>query len=893
MIKNDTKYQTIIEKMNAMDISTNKNMVGLLRRITVNDIILYEKFINNKQNLCVYREESHLGQNLCALLFSVVTPLLFTEDQMVDYFLSILKNHYGTEDNWTKPKKMMFFKKITGYIHEHHKKRNFTIATYYDTAYEIFTQKHYYPISFINDTVLLIDENRPLTSARSKFFSIYGVLHSRDSFLVFLEKFILDVVGIPKFEKYLDTMIEMFIKELNHVSIYTISTDRLLNYIFGYHWSFALHMSQHQYSPNRSVASHLRIHKIILEKIFPHVIADYPTPKQRNFVYDKLGFSKDKIKYYEDISKRIDRNEPAHYELSLPDNYHEIVLPNGTSFSNLFVSVDEIFEKFKHYRIPVSKREFFKVFIESYDDRVIIKDVKYCLKTPGMGVILKYYVDSKIIALKKHFYETNNLDQILENDLWTIYFPFKENYKHATIDFTPLPTSFIKKEMKIFVKHYFFQNKSNQTGGVYNALIDFIVYLNAKFGVTKSADIKNDHMLMLYHYLEVKKGWKPISIRNRNNDFNAYFNHLISLDYIGKPKSNPLINISLPNAHSHSQKTKSIPDDILVFLDEHIHELRKRDVSLMYLLLMETGWRFGDMIALTANCSLPDEKNKEIANIWVSSPKTKKHRIKNRLGDMLEDVISISTYEIMQEYIKATFPIREKYGVTTLFFTITNGVISKYQVSTFNKAINKLCESYGIKSIDETYWNTSTRQTRKTVATTLISSGASLSAVQKKLGHVTSQTTELIYAEVQSKKIAELNTEFYKSKFQILMDDEKLRNFTEEERKYLYIDFHLNRRDVELGVCTKHPSEGRCSLLGFTSCAECPKICTGKKYLDKWIALANSSKKLLDEFEETYSMNNISFDDYKNFIEYSQEKRMMDRYTAVIQAIECSMMEGM
>lgn len=885
-MKNEEKYQGIIDTLKSYDIGNNKVLTGLIRKITVDDIAKYEDCILNGIEASSYLRESPLGSHLCALLFSQVTPLLFSEDQMKTYFLNFLINRHNDELNWKVPLKYKLFKEITGFTHEHHQKRNFILGTYYDAAYEIFTQNYYYPKVYIDEVAREIWANQPLSAVKDKFYNVYATQNKSDSFLLFLDKFVLDFVGVQAFELYIDTMIQNYVENLEHDSIFNYSTDRILDHIFGYHWSFSMHMKAHVYSDRRSEPAHLRIHKIILNKIFPYVISKYNTNRQRQFVYDALDLSTADIEKYEQMLKNIDRNQSVHYELITPDDHSGIQLPNGTNFDSLFKSIDSAFEDYHATRIAPSKRSFLKDFQKSCDNQVMIKDVKYCLNTSSMSAIVKKYVDKKIIELKKFYYETNNLDQTIKNDIWTMYYPYKGNYSYALIDFRTLPNQIFKNEMKMFAKHYFHYSKSYRIGGIYNALIYFINYLNSKFNVLKSADIKSDHILLLYHHLEVSKGWRPITIRNRNNDFSAYFNHLIAQNYPEKPKINPLINVSLPNAHSHCQKTKSIPDDILLFLDQHVHELRRNDVILMYHLLMETGWRFGDMLALTENCAEPDKSDPEIANIWVSSPKTKKHRIKNRLGDVLEDVISIRTYELMQKYIQDTHSIREKYGVDTLFYTLTNGVISKYQVSTFNKAINKLCLNYGVKSIDESYWGTSTRQTRKTVATSLISSGASLSAVQKKLGHISSQTTELIYAEVQNKKISELNTEFYKNKFDILMDDEKLKLFTEEERRHLYIDFHLNKRDIELGVCTKHPSEGRCSVLGYTSCAECPKICTGKKYLDRWKLLAKTSDEIISELEKIYKDNMIDIEDYKNYIEYAQEKKLLDHYNSVIQAIE-------
>ena len=50
-------------------------------------------------------------------------------------------------------------------------------------------------------------------------------------------------------------------------------------------------------------------------------------------------------------------------------------------------------------------------------------------------------------------------------------------------------------------------------------------------------------------------------------------------------------------------------------------------------------------------------------------------------------------------------------------------------------------------------------------------------------------------------RLAELNTEFFRKKFDLLLSEEQLSKYSEEERRLLYIDFRLEQRKVELGYC--------------------------------------------------------------------------------------------
>ena len=91
---------------------------------------------------------------------------------------------------------------------------------------------------------------------------------------------------------------------------------------------------------------------------------------------------------------------------------------------------------------------------------------------------------------------------------------------------------------------------------------------------------------------------------------------------------------------------------------------------------------------------------------------------------------------------------------------------------------------------------------------------------------------------------------------------------------------------MELGVCSKHPSEGRCADLGNISCASCPKLCTGRAFQARWQELYEDSSRLLAEFEGKYAELGIPRDVYEGYTEYAQEKTLNERYRAVLDAME-------
>lgn len=132
--------------------------------------------------------------------------------------------------------------------------------------------------------------------------------------------------------------------------------------------------------------------------------------------------------------------------------------------------------------------------------------------------------------------------------------------------------------------------------------------------------------------------------------------------------------------------------------------------------------------------------------------------------------------------------------------------------------------------------------------------------------------------------MAELNTDFFKKQFELTIGLENLKEFTEEERRELYVDFRLGYRFVEYGQCTKHFSEKPCSKIsGNITCAGCPKCSTGKIYLPKWLELLKKQEEFVNDLIKNY--NNSGYTDYKDFTEYKREIYFLELYRDVVKKL--------
>ena len=182
-------------------------------------------------------------------------------------------------------------------------------------------------------------------------------------------------------------------------------------------------------------------------------------------------------------------------------------------------------------------------------------------------------------------------------------------------------------------------------------------------------------------------------------------------------------------------------------------------------------------------------------------------------------------------------------------------------------------------------WHFTSRQFRKTIAVKLIENGATTAELAYWLGHLCSDTAAKYYAEVRKMKLAELNTRFFLEKFELIISNEQLENYTEEERKLLYADFRLEQRRVEFGFCMIKAADGPCqNRNSLYNCINCRNLCTGKQYLPYWLELLEQQKLVVEKLISTYMAEGIS--DYTNYTEYRQEFRLLNGYGNIVKAIQ-------
>lgn len=498
----------------------------------------------------------------------------------------------------------------------------------------------------------------------------------------------------------------------------------------------------------------------------------------------------------------------------------------------------------------------------------------------------------------EYFLKTNLMRMDMNRDSWTMYFLRGVSLKGREFDFSTIECPTLKYEVKLWYKESVLKHRTefeglNSSVNLLNSCINFLFENN---DIRYLADVTTADVVTLLSYLEDDF----ITYKNDNlaiqtiatifTELRKLVNFLIEYameqSESGKkvfypiPKYNHFYDVEFNNLSNMGKKTDIIPDEVMEQILAHIDEL-KPEHQTIFKIFDNTGMRAKEILLLEDDCF-----NGDTNELYYVQYKTLSTRRKSGFQDKKLIYVTDEVKELIKEQKNKTSKIREKYKIPYIFVNDSNA-ISKVMPSNsgFVYAINILIQKYDIKNYDNELWKFTSRQMRKTVAMTMILNDATPMEIMTVLGHTNPHTARKHYEEVERKKLEEMDTEFFKQQFEVNIGKENLGNFTEEERRALYVDFRLNYREVEFGKCTKHFSEEPCGKIsGKMSCVTCPKCATGKKYLPKWISLRDSQKSIVDDLIEGYNKENIT--EYEDFIEYQRETYFLKCYEDAVQKLK-------
>ena len=351
-----------------------------------------------------------------------------------------------------------------------------------------------------------------------------------------------------------------------------------------------------------------------------------------------------------------------------------------------------------------------------------------------------------------------------------------------------------------------------------------------------------------------------------------------------KPHSNPFESLHFVNAKKYHKNTPYIPDKVIEELSDRLEELDETD-RLVFQIFSETGMRAKEVAFLEADC-LTTARYDGAVRLKYIPYKTLKARRRNGIGEYHSVYISAELAEKIKEQITASEELRREHSLPYIFLHQKKGYkVTMLNVEYFITKINKLIHKYEICDDSGGLWNFTSRQCRKTLVVNMIENGATTMELVYQLGHLNQSTVMQYYAEVKSARLAEMNTKFFKEQFHLLLSNEQLTTFSEEERRLLYVDFRLGKRRVEFGFCTRKLCDGACkSRSRSVHCANCPHLCTGIKYLPFWKELLQAQEARVQELIKDYQQVEIA--DYEGYIEYRQEMQLLAAYRNIVEMIE-------
>ncbi|TGU69924.1 hypothetical protein E4633_20240 [Geomonas terrae] len=492
----------------------------------------------------------------------------------------------------------------------------------------------------------------------------------------------------------------------------------------------------------------------------------------------------------------------------------------------------------------------------------------------------------------------------MDTDVWKVFWVKSEgtSLQSAEFDFSVVKNPYFKSAFKYWLINKRWRNKvTSFRGSTFTGMIARAFnFLSDKIGVATPSAVTATHIRRLVQYLccEARSYKnKPLamaSVRGHFKILNQMFDWLARTTVIvpdGQPPvlKNVFRTVSFKNESDHTASTEYIPEEIVLQLLLHKTEL-PIEVNRCLTIMMEMGLRYLDAVMIEEG-GLTYDDDIEMHILKYIPQKTKNHRVRRGLSLYHEvGVQDLDVVRALLEQERASEALRAETGTKLIFVKKSSDESSKVNVLSahgFTHPIRMLIAKHNITDHDGNLWDFKSHQCRKTVAVVMVENKARPIEVRQFLGHLDQKTTDGIYAEVRKLRQGELNHEFFEKKFRAQVPQKQLSKFSEEERRVLYTEFALGQRDVELGRCVKHASEGPCSKRpGETNCATCKNLCTGPQFKPKWLSLVESQRRETAELEAVYAKAGIPESEYCEYREYQKSKRLLMAYSSTLENIE-------
>lgn len=527
------------------------------------------------------------------------------------------------------------------------------------------------------------------------------------------------------------------------------------------------------------------------------------------------------------------------------------------------------------------------------------------VKDNSIRDFIKEICDEMYLKYGNMLIKTNFDELDLNKDRWTIYQRSEyQMFTTASIDFSHIEGEKFKKELKWYykdrTKDMLISNRDIHDVYIYfKTLVKVVNFLYSELEIDCFAEIDTFYAQSIKRYLTCNvykenedKLISPATAAKviaRLRDITQFLiEKKVSTRNHSIPIANSFLNIKMHNIGKMGKTMDVIPDVIMDKLEEYKY-LLPDEQQRIFDIFNGTGMRLKEILFLEKDCldytyiNDKDENKRGVILKYVPY-KILKTQKKIRSCDRHEIYISEFLAEIIEKQIDISANLRNKKNVPYIFIGDSSGFV-RVKGRSITRNIKKIIKDNNICDIDGEVWNFDARQFRATVAANMIENEATEAEIMQQLNHIEPNTTRKYYEKVKKLKLAQLNEKFFEKEFEVKIGKEQLELYTEEERKLLYVDFELSEREVLFGKCTKHFSQGRCNNAGEDACANCSKLCTGKKYLPRWMELLQKQEDIIKALEVGYSRESIPPSEYSNFIEYIREVNQANYLKEVINSI--------
>ena len=418
--------------------------------------------------------------------------------------------------------------------------------------------------------------------------------------------------------------------------------------------------------------------------------------------------------------------------------------------------------------------------------------------------------------------------------------------KKFKFDFSYIESDSIKNVVKAYVWRNY-REKNKTLSWLYNEVIANFKKVNEVlelYNITNLNQLTNteiDNLLSHLNTLINPKNNKKYSTSMKRNCLKTIKN-IVRWGQLYMPNEVPKTEIFTGNEYigvNSKLKIDFIPDEILEQINKALVNEENPYVKYGIIILQSTGIRIGDMLKLTTDCIKPHLISGYTLT-WYEHKNRKERQpmpIPNECAIAVEKLIE-HTKELREqaddsgkEYLFIhRVPSGKNFGeIMRINESRYNVWLNGHKVNDQSR-IKGFVHKHNILDANGEYYNLTTHQFRRTLATDMLSKGTDLKAIQEVLGHSSAITTKKHYADVKDKERAEV----FKN-IGIIGNINKVDETVIEDKNDL-IWFKENKDKgarMEDGYCTKPCSDGKiCDrLLKRQKCYTCSRYITTPEYL--------------------------------------------------------------